>query len=106
MADLNKHTYAKWGVEDDGTSVVTLVGELDIASAEGVRADLQAAVDAASNGKVAVDVGGLAFIDSSGLALLVWVAKQVGSVVIRRPSPAIRRIVEVTGLETILRVED
>jgi anti-sigma B factor antagonist len=55
--------------EGDGMAVVALRGELDVAEAANVAASL--AVVAASGRTVIVDLEGLEFIDSSGLAALV-----------------------------------
>jgi anti-anti-sigma factor len=41
-------------------------------------------------------------MDSSGLALLVQVARRVGSVEIRHPTPIVRRVIEVAGLQRVL----
>ena len=60
-------------LSDDGDrSVVALTGELDIDSVGEVRATVQDRV-AAANGlrRLAVDLAGLVFIDSSGLGLLI-----------------------------------
>ena len=48
------------------------------------------------------DLGGLEFIDSSGLAVLLAAAQKVPSVQLRNPSPIVRRVVEVTGLSEIV----
>ena len=41
-------------------------------------------------------------MDSSGLALLLGVAVQVDSVLVRNPSAAVRRVIEVSGLTEAL----
>jgi len=41
-------------------------------------------------------------MDSSGVALLLTVAGQVPSLEIRQPPAIVRRVVELTGLATIL----
>jgi anti-anti-sigma factor len=48
-----------------------LRGEIDIASASQLRADLQELVDT-SSGDIVVDCSGLTFIDSSGVAAIVF----------------------------------
>lgn len=60
--------------ECDGRAVVALRGELDVADAASVAAALTAAAARAS--ELIVDLAGLEFIDSSGLAALVLARKQ------------------------------
>jgi anti-sigma B factor antagonist len=55
--------------ESGGRAVVVLRGELDVAEAASVAAALAAV--AARAPQVVVDLAGLAFIDSSGVAALV-----------------------------------
>jgi anti-sigma B factor antagonist len=65
--------------ECDGRVVVALCGELDVADAASVAAALVAV--AAREGEAIVDLAGLEFIDSSGLAALVLArlpARQAG----------------------------
>jgi anti-anti-sigma factor len=59
---------------------------------------------------IAVDVRGVIFIDSSGLTVLERArdtATEAGVAFrIRQPSPALRRIAEMCGLEDLVEVED
>ena len=43
-------------------------------------------------------------MDSSGIAVLLEAAQQADSVVIRRPSNAVRRVIETTGLSEVLPI--
>lgn len=54
----------------NGLAVVQPRGELDIATVETLRAELDGIVDA---GRLVIDLRGLSFIDSTGLQLLVVV---------------------------------
>ena len=58
---------------------------------------------------LSIDVGLLIFIDSTGLSLLVSVHKKVRalghSLTIRDPTPATRRLFQITGLDDVLTVE-
>lgn len=54
---------------------------------------------------VHIEAGGLRFIDSSGLAALVTVVNQFGPVQMRNASANIRRLVEVSGLAKVLRLD-
>jgi anti-anti-sigma factor len=44
-------------------------------------------------------------MDSAGIAVLVGVAAKVNAVQLRQPSPAVRRVVELTGLSGVLPIE-
>ena len=86
-----------------GIPVLTVTGELDIASAGSVRQLILAAV-AAGPRKVIFDLGGLEFMDSTGIALLVTVAEQVEIVEVRNPHKIVRRIIELSGLNGTLQI--
>jgi anti-anti-sigma regulatory factor len=44
-------------------------------------------------------------MDSSGIALLVQVATQINSVTLRNPTPLIHRVLDATGVSTLLGVK-
>src|SRR3984885_2864622 len=72
--------------ECNGRAVVTLSGELDVADAASVVAALAATV--AREREIIIDLAGLEFIDSTGLAALVSGCKQArlsGGDVLRAP---------------------
>ncbi len=52
------------------------------------------------------DLRELRFMDSAGIAVLLGGARRVPTVRLRDPVPAVRRVVEVTGLTTVLRLGD
>jgi anti-sigma B factor antagonist len=88
---------------DPDQTVVKLTGEIDISNV----GELGAAVDALVLGaqSVVFDLGGLEFIDSSGIALLLRTAARVPAVSIRQPSRIVRRVLAATGLDSVLEVE-
>lgn len=86
----------------DGVPVVTLSGELDLASVPTLIRVLDDII-ARRPASVIFDVGGVSFIDSSGLAVLLSVTERATEVGLRRPTPAVQRIIDVTGLANILR---
>ncbi|HEX9312371.1 MAG TPA: STAS domain-containing protein, partial [Actinomycetota bacterium] len=74
-------------------------GELDVSNVEQLGDALWAELRAGSS--VVVDLSGLAFMDSQGLRLFVQLAlhagqRGLGPVVLLNPSPAIRRILEIS----------
>jgi anti-sigma B factor antagonist len=79
--------------------VVTLHGELDVSSAEGLANSL---VELAGS-TVVVDLSGLAFMDSSGIGALVKArnrirAKGLGEMVLTRPTAIVQKALEIVGL--------
>ncbi len=84
-------------VQDPKRPTVTITGELDIASVDGVAEGIEPYLGDPTE-RVVFDLGNLEFMDSSGIALLVRVANRVGSVQVSRASPIVRRVLEATGL--------
>jgi anti-anti-sigma factor len=87
--------------------VLELHGEIDMESV----ADLSARIDPvvkAGHG-LTLDLVGVEFIDSSGLRLLIGIDGELRRdghrLVIRRPSPPVQRILEITALERWLQIE-
>lgn len=83
--------------------VVRLCGELDLAGVELVRSQVDAVLAGEPPGLV-FDLEGLSFIDSSGLGVLIDAARRT-AVTVRRPTPAVRRVFEVTGLDEVWDTE-
>jgi anti-sigma B factor antagonist len=92
--------------ECDGQDVVALRGELDVADAANVAATL--AVVAASGRQIIVDLEGLDFIDSSGLAALVRArhhARHAGfDLMLAAPQQQVLRMLAITRLSDVFAV--
>jgi anti-anti-sigma factor len=94
----------------DGRAVVVIRGELDIATAPDLEAAVNERLDAGQN--VVVDLRELAFLNSTGLRVLVAShARAEGvdaSFVIVRPldGAPIRRILAIAGVEALLDFVD
>ena len=91
----------------DGRSRVTVAGELDAASAGELEAALSEPATAGT--VVELDLGQVTFIDSSGLRALLVVQQAVsdggGSLMLGATTPAVDRLLQLTGLsETFPRV--
>ena len=86
--------------ECNGRAVVTLSGELDVADAASVVAALAATV--AHQREIIIDLAGLEFIDSSGLAALARVRKQArragGDVLLAAPQHQVLRVLALTRM--------
>jgi anti-sigma B factor antagonist len=89
-------------------SVVRLQGELDAST----RDRLRRAIDSALEGHppiLVVDLSGLDFADCAGISLLVWAQKRLtargSELVITGPKPIVRRLLQLTGLDTYLHLD-
>jgi anti-sigma B factor antagonist len=91
------------------TVVVAPVGDLDLATAPALREMLIELV-AAGMVRVVVDLADVTFIDSSGLGILVGAAKRLeaanGRLAIRNPRPQAQQVLELTGLDEVLGMEE
>ena len=89
---------------DGGDPLLTLTGELDISSADSLRTAVAGLVDGRLP-RLIFDLTDLTFMDSSGIAVMVYAANKVHTVELRHASTIIRRIVEATGLSEILKLD-
>jgi len=91
-------------VRADREGVVSLVGEFDLAEADAFLEWVGANVD--GQREVVLDCSALTFLDSSGIRAIVTFASQgPGSVVIRRPSPNVRKVLEIAGVDEAIGVK-
>jgi anti-sigma B factor antagonist len=85
--------------------VITVRGEVDLASAPQLAGAMSELIDRGHT-RVAVDLGAVEFIDSTGLGVLVGSLRRLreggGDLVLRAASPAVVRILELTGLDGLL----
>jgi len=93
----------------DGTKLVTLGGELDVFTAgAAVRELLEECVESAYH--VVLDMSQVTFIDSAGIGLLVRTHRGLADVdrrlVLLRPDPNVRRIIELSGLDQLLAIAE
>ncbi len=96
-------------VVENGTASVSLSGELDLAGAQQLETRLDEA-ERTSPARLVIDLARLAFIDSTGLRLLLQAdarARERGcELVLRHAAPTVQRVFEVTGALDVLRFED
>lgn len=97
-------------VDEDGpTTVITVAGELDLATSP----TLQQACTAATERKpetLRIDMTGVTFLDSTGISVLVQTHKQLdaqgGTLVLYGLRDQTRRVLDVAGLAEFFRVAD
>jgi len=91
--------------EDDGdTHVVTVEGELDMATVPELEKLLKTL-----DGTVRLDCAGVSFIDSRGLSLFVDTHRRLnergGRLVIANLAPNCRRVIELMKLDELLKLD-
>jgi anti-sigma B factor antagonist len=93
-------------VDRPGGGLLVVTGDLDL---EG-RGVLEAAVaehDPASG--LTIDLAGVEFVDSSGLRALLWATRRAadagGDLVLRSPTPQLRRVLEITGTMSLFVID-
>lgn len=94
-------------IRPDAASVTLLLdGELDLASVGTLRACLDQ-LDS-QYAEIHVDLAGLEFLDSTGLAALVVTQQHLGErggrLLVRNPQGHVRRVLEVSGVDRVLSV--
>jgi len=89
-------------VDGDGNQIVSVVGELDIATAEQAYVYISDVIDAWP-APVSVDLSGLTFCDASGLGVLARTARharQAGRQLrLTAARPSLLKIMRITGLD-------
>jgi len=94
---------------DGDTHAITVSGELDLASAPDLEAELQA-VEASDARTIMLDLAGLDFIDSTGLRLLLNAHARSRAdsdrLVLLRPADGVFRVFEIAGLADRLPFAD
>ena len=86
---------------------IHLLGELDMSTASKLRERLLSVGDDGPT-HVTVDLSKLAFVDSTGLSVLVTGLKRIrqqgGDMALRSPTPGTRRVLEITGLTEVFSI--
>ena len=92
----------------EGTDVVVhLIGELDLSTAGRLRSALHCLYESGTTSLV-LDLGQLGFVDSTGLSEFVAALKHCrergGDVVLRSPTPAATRVLNISGLDQVFTI--
>ena len=95
--------------DDAAWSVARVSGEIDIATAPGLRSQLIGLVTGGRT-SVVLDLAGVEFLDSTGLGVIVGVLKRArtlgGDLRLVCPNPAVRRVFEITALDRTMPLAD
>ena len=90
----------------DGYTIMTISGELDIASVPVLREQILGLLRpaAASGGRIVIDLSGVTFCDASGLAALVGASRRAdqldGVLRLAAPTPLVATLLRLTGLDS------
>ena len=95
--------------EDKRHLTARVAGELDHHGAKSVMEELDRRIDAAQPRELTLDLSGLTFTDSSGIAVLLRAQRRMGQVrgsmtVVNTPDQA-KKVFRAAGLERIVRFE-
>ena len=100
--DLRLRTRPAAGQNFEGATVVEVAGELDLHSAPQLRAELARAIESGAPPRIVVDLGGVTFLDSTGVGVLVGALKRAreagGKLHFCNAQPRVNRVFEITGL--------
>lgn len=83
---------------------IRLHGELDVATAPKVADAVDYAIGAGCPDLV-IDLRGVTFCDSSGLASLLEARRRAGTLILRAPSPPVQRTLTSAGLDQIFHFD-
>jgi len=93
-------------LSDPGDAAVHRIapsGELDIATIDPVREEVDAAIAQGATALV-FDLSNVTFLDSSALAMFAYAARQIERVEVTNANAVARRVIEQTGLTDVLHV--
>jgi anti-sigma B factor antagonist len=91
-------------------AIVTASGEIDLYTAPRLHSELSAVIADGGQARVVVDMSGVDFCDSTGMnVLLSWLRQareRGGELELAAPRPAVRKILQVTGLDAVFTIVD
>jgi anti-sigma B factor antagonist len=94
-----------YAIRADGVAVLQLVGKLNMVSAGPLRKQIADLVEQ-GHSRVAIDLGEMEFLDSSGLGALISGLKSTrqagGDLRIAAPNEQARLVLSLTGMERVL----
>jgi len=92
-----------------GHTILTVVGEIDLYTAPRLQAEFTRLLEIGPD-RVVIDMSGVEFCDSTGMNVLLSALKRMrergGALEVASPRPAVRKILQVTGLDSVFTVHD
>lgn len=88
------------------TLVVKLYGEIDQHCTAEIRNEIDREIDITNISTVIFDLGGVKFMDSSGLGMIMGRYKKLktigGKLMLVRPQPQVDKVLELSGIKKLL----
>lgn len=92
-----------------GHAVVAIAGEIDLYTAPRLQAEFTRLLETGPD-RVVIDMSGVEFCDSTGMNVLLSALKRLrergGILEVAAPRPAVRKILQVTGLDSVFTVHE
>ena len=92
----------------DRNLLLEIQGELDHHGAKNALRELELAIDAALPTKLVLDLAGVTFMDSSGIALILRAQQRIqlmdGSLQVRNVPPQARRVLDAAGIGRLVTI--
>ncbi|MCF6467568.1 STAS domain-containing protein [Nonomuraea sp. MG754425] len=92
-----------------GCALVAITGEIDLYTAPALQAEFTRLLQSGPS-RVVIDMSAVDFCDSTGMNVLLSALKrmkeQQGTLEVAAPRPAVRKILQVTGLDSVFTVHD
>ena len=97
-------------VNRDGRCMeIYLKGELDHHGAKGLMGRLDREIEVALPLRLVLDLGGVTFMDSSGIAVVMRARQRMsalgGTVKLRRAAPQVRKVLDAAGIGRLVEME-
>ncbi|HEY9482867.1 MAG TPA: STAS domain-containing protein [Micromonosporaceae bacterium] len=92
-----------------GYAVMAITGEIDLYTAPRLQAEFTRLLENGPD-RIVIDMSGVEFCDSTGMNVLLSALKRMrergGVLEVAAPRPAVRKILQVTGLDSVFVVYD
>lgn len=92
-----------------GQAVMAVAGEIDLYTAPRLQAEFTRLLESEPD-RVVIDMSGVEFCDSTGMNVLLSALKRLrergGTLEVAAPRPAVRKILQVTGLDSVFTVHE
>ena len=106
-----RHVELKVSCRSQGDhTIMSVAGEIDLYTAPRLHGELATALAGGGPVRIVVDMSKVEFCDSTGMNVLLAAQRRAreggGDLELAGPRPAIRKVLQVTGLETVFTVLD